>query len=138
MQVPEPGFRACGRAHATRGFTPFSPARGGRALPIDMDGRPVHARKLQGPGSINRRRLTDDGTPFETQDTPEGPPLMAGKGGPLRERDRHCGAIAREDCDDSRRHDARRPAARNTLRIAREVPDDAPHPRGRIQEGTIA
>ena len=129
--------RVYAREMVARDFTPFSPARGGRAFPVDMDGRPVHVRKLQDPGSIDRCRLTDDGTPFVTQGTLEGPPPMAGKCGPPREHGGH-GNIAREDCDDSRRHDSRRPATWHTLRIAREVPDDAPHPGGRVQKGTIA
>lgn len=86
---------------------------------------------FRAPGGIDRCRLTDDSTPFVTQGTLEGPPLMAGKGGPLREHGGH-GNIARERCDNIRRHDSRRPATRNTLRIAREVPDDAPHPGGRL------
>ena len=87
MQTPEPGLRTHDRERATPGFTLFSPIRDDRVFLIDMDGRPVHEWKLQGLGGTDRCQLTDDGNLFVTQATREGPPLMAGKGGLLREYD---------------------------------------------------
>ena len=114
MQIPEPGLRTHDRERATPGLTLFSPIRGDRVFLIDMDGQPVHEWKLQGLGGINRCRLTDDGNLFVAQATREGPPLMAGKGGLLREYDWD-GAIVWEHYDENHHHDARRLGDRHPL-----------------------
>ena len=132
MQIPEPGLRTHDRERATPGLTLFSPIRGDRVFLIDMDGQPVHEWKLQGLGGINRCRLTDDGNLFVAQATSEGPPLMAGKGGLLREYDWD-GAIVWEHYDENHHHDARRLGNGNTLYIAWDPLDDATA--GRVQGG---
>ena len=124
MQFPEPGLRIHDRGRATPGFTLFSPIRGDRVYLIDLEGRPVHQWELRGLGGINRCQLTDDGNLFVTQATREGPPLMAGKGGLLREYDWD-GDIVWEHYDENHHHDARRLANGNTLYIAWDLLDEA-------------
>ncbi|MDE0716360.1 MAG: aryl sulfotransferase, partial [Rhodospirillaceae bacterium] len=87
MQNPEPGLGTHDKARATPGYTLFSAIRSDRAFLIDMEGRPVHEWALQGLGGVNLCQLTGDGNLFVTQATLDGPPLMAGKGGLLREYD---------------------------------------------------
>lgn len=124
MQQPEPGLKTYNRDRATPGFTLFSPMRGDRAYLLDIEGRPAHEWKLDGLGGMNRCQLTDDGNLFVTQGTVEGPPLMAGKGGLLREYDWD-GKILWEHYDENHHHDARRLANGNTLYIAWYPLDDA-------------
>ncbi|MDE0704400.1 MAG: aryl-sulfate sulfotransferase [Rhodospirillaceae bacterium] len=124
MQNPEPGLRTHDRARATPGYTLFSAIRSDRAFLIDMEGRPVHEWQLQGLGGVNLCQLTGDGNLFVTQATLDGPPLMAGKGGLLREYDWD-GNIVWEHYDENHHHDARRLENGNTLYIAWDLLDDA-------------
>ena len=124
MRMPEPGIRTYDKERATPGYTLFSPIRGDRAFLIDMKGRPVHEWRLQGLGGVNRCEITADGTLFVAQATLEGPPLLAGKGGLIREYDWD-GDIVWEHYDENQHHDARRLANGNTLYIAWDPFDEA-------------
>ena len=142
MRMPEPGLRTHDRERATPGYTLFSPIRGDRAFLIDMAGEPVHEWKLQGLGGVNRCEITEDGTLFVAQATLEGPPLLAGKGGLIREYDWD-GNIVWEHYDENHHHDARRLANGNTLYIAWDPFDEATAQRvkggvpGTERDGTI-
>lgn len=115
---PPSGVSIHNKSKAQKGFTLLAPIRKPTAYLIDMQGNPVHRWKL-GRGGINHAMLLDNGNLFIAQHGDGGPPLMAGKGGLLREYDWD-GKVVWEHYDEMQHHDARRLKNGNAIYIAWE------------------
>lgn len=122
MRFQERGVSFHDKDRATPGYTLFAPLRADKAYLINNEGETVHTWQL-GRGGINRCGLTKDGNLFICEGHEEGPNIVAGKGGTLREYDWDSNVVW-EYQDPNQHHDARRLDNGNSVYIAWELLDD--------------
>ena len=131
MRHRDTGVLVHDEARATPGFTLIVPLVGREAYLVGMRGEILHQWHFPlTPG--NYAYLLPSGNLLWSGRTEEGPPLRRGKGGLLREYDRH-GAVLWEYIDHGQHHDFRRRADGTTIYIGWEkLPDAAAR---RVQGG---
>ena len=108
--------------NAKPGYTLFSRNFSNQVWLIDIDGNVVHEWKTMG-GSTHFNYLLPNGNLFVCERVEEGPKVVSGKGGRMREYDWE-GNVIWEHVDDHQHHDARRLENGNTVFIAWQLLND--------------
>ncbi|MEE2999084.1 MAG: arylsulfotransferase family protein [Pseudomonadota bacterium] len=116
MLVQKHGITYHDKKKATPGFTLYSRNNSDQIWLINMDGDVVHQWQSTG-GSTHFNYLRPNGNLFVCERLPDGPKLVAGKGGRLREYDWE-GNIVWEHIDHHQHHDGRRLENGNAVYIA--------------------
>ena len=122
MLVQKHGVTFYDKEKATPGYTLYSRNNSDHIWLINMDGDVVHEWKTTG-GSTHFNYLRPNGNLFVCERVPEGPKLVAGKGGRMREYDWE-GNVVWEHIDDHQHHDGRRLENGNAVYIAWQEFDD--------------
>ena len=122
MLVKEYGVTHHDREKATAGYTLFSRNFSNQVWLIDLEGNVVHEWKTTG-GSTHFNYLRLNGNLFVCERIEDGPKVISGKGGRMREYDWD-GNIVWEHIDDHQHHDARRLENGNTVYIAWQLLTD--------------
>lgn len=113
---PPTGVSIYKKSKARKGFTLFAPLRQNRAYLINMEGKEVHRWRL-GKGGVNHAQLLPNGNLLNCEWLDGGPPLMAGKGGVIREYDWKSKVVWEHE-DPWQHHDVRRLKNGNTMYLA--------------------
>jgi outer membrane protein assembly factor BamB len=106
MLVQKHGVTHFDREKATPGYTLYSRNMSTNVWLIDMEGNVVHEWETTG-GTTNFNYLTPNGNLFVIERITEGPKVVSGKSGRMREYDWD-GNVVWEHIDDHQHHDARR------------------------------
>jgi outer membrane protein assembly factor BamB len=106
MRITETGVTLHDKDRATPGFTLYANIRGPKAMLLDMEGNIVHDWPLVS-GGINFARLLPNGNLFILEKSEDGPSIVQGKAGYLREYDWD-GNLVWEHHDPGLHHDGRR------------------------------
>jgi len=124
LLVQKHGITFHDKEKATPGFTLYSRNNGDQVWLINMDGEVVHEWQTTG-GSTHFNYLRPNGNLFVCERVLEGPKVMSGKSGRMREYDWE-GNVVWEHIDDHQHHDGRRLENGNTVYIAwQELNKDA-------------
>lgn len=116
MLIQKYGLTHCDKSKATPGFTLFSRNFSNQVWLINMDGEVVHEWKTTG-GSTHTNYLRPNGNLFVCERVDEGPKVVSGKSGRMREYDWD-GNLVWEHIDVHQHHDARRLENGNAVYIA--------------------
>lgn len=116
MLIQKYGLTHCDKSKATPGFTLFSRNFSNQVWLINMDGEVVHEWTTTG-GSTHTNYLRPNGNLFVCERVDEGPKVVSGKSGRMREYDWD-GNLVWEHIDDHQHHDARRLENGNAVYIA--------------------
>ena len=106
MLVQKMGLTFYDKAKVTPGFTLFSRNFSNQVWLINIDGKVVHEWKTTG-GATHFNYLLPNGNLFVCERLEEGPKVVSGKSGRMREYDWD-GNVVWEHLDDHQHHDARR------------------------------
>ena len=106
MYIQKCGITYYNRDKATQGFTLYARNAGKQVWLINMEGDVVHEWQTTG-GTTNFNYLRENGNLFICEKVDEGPGVVSGKSGRMREYDWD-GKLVWEHLDDHQHHDARR------------------------------
>lgn len=123
MLIKDFGVTHHDKQNATPGFTLFSRNFSDVVFLIDMDGNVVHEWKTTG-GATHFNYLLPNGNLFVCERLKEGPKVVSGKSGRMREYDWD-GNVVWEHLDDHQHHDARRLDNGGAVYIAWKLLSDA-------------
>ena len=120
MLVQNYGLTHYDKSKATTGFTLFSRNFSNQVWLINMDGEVVHEWTTTG-GSTHTNYLRPNGNLFVCERVDEGPKVVSGKSGRMREYDWD-GNLVWEHIDDHQHHDARRLENGNAVKPSKLAP----------------